>query len=173
MDYFIGDTHFFHKNIINYANRPFPPTPEGVIEMNTCMVNNWNSKVQKEDRVFHVGDVGLNYNKRILQEIVTHLNGHKILIMGNHDTREKISWWRDVGFEEVYPYPIIYKKWYIISHEPVFLNEKIPYVNIHGHIHQNRMTGPFLNVGVEQTNYTPLSWKEVTARLQEGTNEHS
>jgi hypothetical protein len=36
--YFIGDTHFDHKNIIRYCRRPF----SSVAEMNQAMEDKWN-----------------------------------------------------------------------------------------------------------------------------------
>lgn len=166
--HFISDTHFFHKNIIGYANRPFEPTPEGIQQMNQTIINNWNACVKKEDTLMHLGDVALNCSKAELKELLSKLNGHKYLILGNHDMRETEQWWRDVGFEEVFSFPIIYKKWYILSHEPLFLNEKIPYINIHGHIHQHTMSGPYINASVEQTNFYPLSWKDIERKVKEG-----
>lgn len=169
--HFISDTHFYHKNIIGYANRFFDSTPEGIEKMNQTMIDNWNHKVKKDDTIIHLGDVAMNCNKAQLKELLSKLNGHKYLILGNHDTRESEQWWRDVGFEKVFPFPIIYKKWYILSHEPLFLNEKIPYINIHGHLHQHTMSGPYINVSVENVGYTPVSWGEIESKVKEGFYE--
>lgn len=50
--WFIGDTHFYHKNIIDYENRPF----KSVEDMNKGLIDTWNSRVKKLDRVFVLGD---------------------------------------------------------------------------------------------------------------------
>ena len=79
--WFIGDTHFYHKNIIKFEDefRPF----DTVEEMNETLVDNWNRVVQPEDTVYHVGDVVFGGHEK--HEIIGRLNGKKRLILGNHD----------------------------------------------------------------------------------------
>lgn len=44
--FFIADTNFGHKNIIEYENRPFNNTEE----MDNAIIENWNKTVKKMDR---------------------------------------------------------------------------------------------------------------------------
>ena len=92
----VADTHFNHENIIRYCNRPF----NNVYEMNEKIIENWNSVVEKDDTVYHLGDYGFG-KKEELQEIFNRLNGIKYLIMGNHDIRFGKKYYLDIGFLEV------------------------------------------------------------------------
>ena len=67
--YLISDTHFGHKNIISYCNRPF----SSVEEMDKTLIKNWNSVVKKEDTVYHLGDFAFG-NKEFTQKIIKQLN---------------------------------------------------------------------------------------------------
>lgn len=42
--FFTSDTHFFHRNIIKYCDRPF----ETVKEMNEDLITLWNTTVPKD-----------------------------------------------------------------------------------------------------------------------------
>lgn len=162
--FIISDTHFSHKNILLYENRPF----RSIEDMDKQLINNWNSVVSKEDKIFHLGDVSFT-NKENTHKIISQLNGHKTLIMGNHDRKKPIKWWQDIGFDVVSKYPIIYLQWYILSHEPVYLNENMPYKNIHGHLHSisrlnehpEAIGKQYINVCVEKINYTPIDLKGI------------
>jgi calcineurin-like phosphoesterase family protein len=161
--YMISDMHFGHPNIIKYENRPFT----SVEEMTDVMVKNWNATVKQDDKIFVLGDVSF-YNKEKTKEILDMLNGSKALILGNHDNERSTQWWYDVGFSEVYKYPIIYDNFYILSHEPIYLNENMPYANIHGHIHHLKYDSKqFFNVSVECINYTPIKFEDIKKRIIE------
>ena len=148
----ISDHHFGHKHIIDFESRPF----EDADQMNEAMIDKWNAVVGKDDKVFHLGDFSF-LNREKTGAIVSRLNGYKYLIMGNHDRGRTRSWWLDVGFDEVSEYPIVYNGFYLLSHEPMYMNKHMPYVNIHGHIHGQKYEGPqYVNVSVEHWNYEPV-----------------
>lgn len=149
----ISDTHFGHANIIKYCDRPYANTEE----MEKALIKNWNSVVKADDIVYCLGDFALcGVDKK--KELVEKLNGRKHLIMGNHDSGSPARY-REFGFEEVSKHPIIIDGFFILSHEPVFLNEHMPYVNIHGHLHDKCYEGnQHINVSVERINYTPADF---------------
>lgn len=76
----ISDTHFCHKNIIQYCNRPF----YYINEMDETMVERWNNKVSENDVVIHLGDFALT-SKNHLKSMRNRLNGVIILVLGSHD----------------------------------------------------------------------------------------
>ncbi|BBI31904.1 metallophosphoesterase [Cohnella abietis] len=155
--FFISDHHFGHKNIIDFESRPF----KEVDEMTTEMIAKWNSVVGENDKVFHLGDFSF-LNKEKTKAIVDKLNGYKILILGNHDRGRSRSWWLDVGFNEVSEYPIIYNNFFFLSHEPMYMNKHMPFVNVHGHIHGQKYEGKnYFNVCVEHWDYTPLTFEQI------------
>lgn len=78
--FYTSDLHFSHKNIIAYTNRPY----DSVEEMNECLVQNWNSVVDKDGYVRILGDVCMGKRDETLP-ILARLNGHKSLVCGNHD----------------------------------------------------------------------------------------
>ena len=78
--FFTSDTHFGHRNIIKYSNRPF----DSVEQMNEALIDNWNDTVLPTDTVYHLGDVALGPWSE-WDSILTRLNGYKVLVVGNHD----------------------------------------------------------------------------------------
>ena len=164
--YFISDMHFFHKNIIEFCERPF----KDVDEMNEFIIKKWNETIKKHDKVFVLGDLGFG-SKEVIEKVIKRLKGIKVLVRGNHDHYND-EYYRSIGFKEVINYPIIYKKFFIISHEPVNFIVGTPFLNIHGHIHNNKYglderdkidnsKNNYLNVSVEALNYIPITFEEI------------
>lgn len=81
MKFFTSDTHFYHKNVIKYSNRPY----NSIEEMHEDMIDRWNKAVGKGDLVYHLGDFSLESNPKLIDAILGRLNGKIILIRGNHD----------------------------------------------------------------------------------------
>lgn len=166
----ISDTHFNHKNILSFKNRegdlirPF----SSVEEMDEIMIENWNRVIRPQDKVYHLGDVYFGHRERA-EEILSRLQGHKRLIVGNHDTIYGKGNPLQKYFEKIH----MWRMWpdfrLLLSHVPVHestLGENRfshgSFVNVHGHTHQNGSPpGPYKSVCVELINYTPVNIEEL------------
>jgi calcineurin-like phosphoesterase family protein len=186
----ISDTHFGHTNSwekFKLADgsplRPFTSTEE----MDETMIERWNAKVKSTDTVYHLGDVVIN--KKYLN-LVERLNGRKILIRGNHDIFGDEQYYL-AGFEQIHGVRVFVDK-FILSHIPLHpdcVTERFK-VNVHGHLHANEIKMPwgvnadrneiiyadfpdprYLCVSVEHTNYEPLHFDEVQARIDKRWEE--
>jgi calcineurin-like phosphoesterase family protein len=80
--FFTSDTHYGHGNIISYCCRPF--TDRG--DMNDTMVTAHNAVVGPHDLVVHLGDFCFG-SASYISDMVSRLNGHFMLIRGNHDRK--------------------------------------------------------------------------------------
>lgn len=162
--WFIGDTHFFHKNVISYCGRPFG----SVEEMNETLIHNWNSVVAKEDRVIVNGDFALCGKDKII-EIGQRLKGRKTLLIGNHDGASLKTYY-EAGFEMVSKDPIIINEFFIVSHIPQYVQESGVYANIFAHVHTNPMykdvSSRSFCTSVERINYTPIEFEEIIKEMR-------
>lgn len=80
MKYYIADIHFGHKNVLTFDNRPFA----NVDEMDREMIRLWNMTIGAQDEVYIVGDFACR-NERPAEWYLSQLQGHKYLVIGNHD----------------------------------------------------------------------------------------
>ncbi len=161
----ISDTHFNHTNIIKFCDRPFLSAKE----MNEQMVEKWNSVVKPQDKVYHLGDVymGGGFSREDTTKLLRSLNGHKRLILGNHDNgKDQIL---QECFEKIDVWRIFSEFGLLLTHVPVhestlgegrFLGHKL--INVHGHIHTNKSPSEsYQCVCVEQIDYTPVNIEEL------------
>ena len=79
--FYIADTHFGHKDIIAFDNRPFFDTKD----MEETIIKNWNSAVSDCDDVYVLGDIFWNMRWENANAIAIQLNGTIHNIIGNHD----------------------------------------------------------------------------------------
>lgn len=85
--YFLSDSHFHHRNICNYCNRPFDSRKE----MDDVLIANWNFVVPEDGIVVHCGDFMLPHKTgdKEYKKIWDKLNFKTlILCRGNHDRIE-------------------------------------------------------------------------------------
>lgn len=174
-----SDHHFHHHNILSFRNDEgnlIRPGFTDVHHMNEHMIERWNSVVKTHDKVYHLGDIVMKTGAWAFEEIIPRLNGTIVLIKGNHD-RAKINtyahYFKDVRSE-------VHMKtsegdMVVFTHRPIrigpgleeHLESRILF-NVHGHIHGHIIEDPhYINVCVEVTDYTPVSWNEMHSRLLE------
>ena len=182
--WFTSDQHYWHANIIGYSGRPFA----NVEAMNEALIANYNAVVKPDDTCISVGDFSLVENR--VKSIVEQLNGHKVLIAGNHDMchpankryrARNVQRYLDYGFDEVllrrvanYGFGDV-----LITHVPIgsqryteyqptlagLANDKIQWV-IHGHVHEAwKKRGNMVNVGVDAWGYSPVSVEQLAEYL--------
>ena len=179
-----SDTHFGHRNIIKYCNRPWNHgkdedgsiivTDEDVLAMDNEIIKRWNSVVKDSDIVWHLGDFALG-GKEVAERVFPQLNGKINLVMGNHD-HWKLKWYYDLGFNRVYDRKVIINDFVILSHAPLmFLNENCPFFNVFGHVHDSSAYQTWTKTGccvcVERHDYTPVSFEELKKKYNEMNKE--
>lgn len=131
-----SDLHFGHSNILKFnpATRQF----RDVEHMNSEMVRMWNETVSDGDLVYILGDVAFcNENKAA--GIMRSLNGRKILIQGNHDSKLVKHRAFAECFEEIHVYHTINHNGQRICmfHYPIHEWDQCHRgaIQFHGHVH--------------------------------------
>jgi calcineurin-like phosphoesterase family protein len=176
--WFTSDLHFWHKNVIQFCNRPWTT----VEEMNAGLIANWNSCVGPEDKIYIIGDMFFCGTLKA-KAIMAQLNGHKYLIRGNHDWNVvKLHRAEEFGFKWA-------ADWHCmpvgrssecrdvkLNHFPYrgdhttderFL-EKRPTDNggwlLHGHVHTAwKVRDKMINVGVDVWDWKPVHISQIEA----------
>lgn len=173
--FFTSDTHFNHKNIIEFCNRPF----QDEYYMNEALIENWNKVVPKDGIVFHAGDFIMSSNIESLKSIVERLNGRIYLTFGNHDYQNRLD--REITKKLFF---LTDDMFYItieddeleskhanfqICHFP-FAFWRRGYYMLHGHIHSGPVSAskdklvyhPMrYDVGVDNNQFTPKSYHQL------------
>ena len=134
--YITSDLHFGHANIMKFnpATRVF----RDVDHMNSGMMRQWNEIVRPEDLVYILGDVAFcNTGKAV--GIMHSLNGRKILVAGNHDTKLLKDDEFRACFQEVHQYLTVNYNGTRVSmfHYPIHEWDQCHRgaVHFHGHVH--------------------------------------
>ena len=174
--FLVSDTHFGHAGVCRFVRndgvtklRPWTDSNE----MDEFMVKAWNERVRPTDKVYHLGDVVIN---RKALGIMRRLNGDKVLIRGNHDIFKDTDYREH--FRELRAYHVM--NGMILSHIPIHSESLGRFgVNIHGHLHANRVMLPGFNgkitdivdvryhcVCVEQTDFAPILFEDVIKKIQ-------
>lgn len=140
--YFMSDPHFSDKGIIKHERTLF----ENIDEHDQFIIDSINKTVKTTDELWILGDIGN-------VKLVSHINGRKYLMMGNHDKRPKKEY---LGyFAEVYNYPLYISNRVVLSHYPIPVTEGT--LNVHGHLHGSTLdSNNHFNVSLHMVNYRPV-----------------
>ena len=164
-----SDIHFGHANILKFCadTRPY----RDVEEMDTAIINNWNSLVSPIDTVYILGDVSFSQATKSVRTM-NRLNGMKILIKGNHDVkllRESSAFVN--CFHEVHDYLDIahYKHRIILFHYPIWEWDGLHHgtIHFHGHCHgrPTGVPGKILDVGMDTNQCKPILLDDAIAQV--------
>ena len=168
MIYFTSDLHFYHDNVIKFANRPYKSHED----MNKGLIRNWNDIVNATDEVYILGDVTMK-GPEFAEEVLYQLKGKKYLIKGNHDHFAKAKTFHTEIFEEICDYKEItaLNTRFVLFHYPIlewngfFRNS----IMLHGHQHNhedynyNNLKNGIMryDVGVDANFMKPVSAEQI------------
>lgn len=173
-----SDTHFCHSRSFLYGPRGF----ESVNEMNEAIVDNWNRVVKPGDTVYHLGDVMLNDDYKG-HDLLGALNGKIYLILGNHDTDNRIKGpafdtqnIAGIGFAK----RLVFDKYhFFLTHYPTMTANfdyntslKQMTINLCGHTHtKDRFhdwnQNPIYHCELDAHDCTPVSIEEIIEDIKE------
>ncbi len=136
--YITSDTHWGHKNIMNFCPVSRARFRNDLDYMNEAMVKEWNDLIEPEDLVYILGDVAFLPAPKAT-EYMRRLNSRKILVQGNHDRKLL----QDPGFrgcfEEIHHYlDVNYNGTKcVMFHYPIAEWDQMHRgaVHFHGHLH--------------------------------------
>lgn len=174
--WFAADLHLGHKGMIDgFADgRPGPRSHKfaSIEQHDEAIVEQINSVVKPQDKLYLLGDIALS--KAGLAKI-TMIQGHKRLIFGNHD-QDKAKVYA-AYFEKLAGAKVL--EGMVLTHIPVHpcaLTRRSMQVNVHGHLHDERVMTtkgsvmPYADpryqcVSMEQIGYTPIHIDELKANF--------
>ena len=180
MIYFTSDWHFFHNRAFIYEPRGF----SSVEEMNETIIQNHNKIVKENDIIYCLGDCMLNDNQKGM-ECINRLNGHKVIIRGNHCTNTRIELYKNLPNTEVKGWADIIKYngyHFYLSHYPTITSNfdekrslKQIILNLHGHTHDRRkfyQDNPTMyNVALDAHNNIPVSIDQIIEDIKAKRDE--
>jgi calcineurin-like phosphoesterase family protein len=186
--YLCSDTHFGHDRGFIYEPRGF----KSIQEHDEEIIRKWNSVVNPEDKVFHLGDVMLNDNDYGI-ECLKRLNGHITIVPGNHDTPTRINLYKQLPNvrvletleNDIQPMSFMmkYRKYtFYLSHFPTMTSNlekgpdpKIHILNLYGHTHQKTkfyQDIPYMfHVGLDSNDNTPVLLDDIIGMIKDKANE--
>lgn len=155
----ITDTHFGHRAIQEYENRPS--------NCDELIINNWNKYITDDDLVIHLGDFALTGSIE-MKKLTCELKGRKVIVRGNHD--KSIAWFMSNRFD----FACNGFAWRYSNHNILFThmrreNLETDYtLNVHGHEHTSttEIEPRRFCLSIERMNYKPILLDDLLGRYQ-------
>ncbi len=161
--YFTSDQHFNHDKDFIWEQRGF----KNVTEMNEALIGKWNEVITPWDTVFHLGDLCLGKIEDI-EPILRRLNGEIHLVIGNHDTVNRIAFYKTVPqIKRIIDFTTVNHNGchLALSHYPKDITKRKRHYSqemycVHGHIHtRDRFMSEYkftYNVAVDAHELKPI-----------------
>ena len=155
--FFTSDTHFSHKNIIKYCNRPF----HSVEEMNETMIANWNAVVKPRSIIYHLGDFGFGTEEE-MDEIKARLHERIEFVFGSHDKKVKTLFhpYRLMLEIKVEGQPITLCHYAMRTWRASYHGSWHLFGHSHGRLEVDNHTLAY-DVGVDTNNFAPVSFEKI------------
>jgi calcineurin-like phosphoesterase family protein len=162
--YFTSDNHFGHAGARNLYRRPFA----SVEEMDRQMIDRWNSAVEPEDEVWHLGDFAVGQSPERVALLLRTLHGRKHLITGNNDNAAVTN---SAGWESIQPYAEIAvdETKLVLCHYPfrTWRDMGRGWINLHGHSHGRlKPLARQFDAGVDVWDFRPVRLAEIVGRTK-------
>lgn len=187
--WFSADSHFGHRNIINYCHRPY----RNIEEMDRDLIENWNMVVEESDEVYYLGDFALDFKR--VRQVAPLLKGKIHLVAGNHDlchssNQGSGSYHRHymaAGFVDICESTSleIAGEEVLLCHLPYFdpldPDQRLPEYKpddrgnwlLHGHVHARWKTSSRqINVGVDVWDFFPVSLEAIADLIKSAQAEN-
>ena len=168
--WFTSDWHLGHANIITHCNRPFV----NAHEMDKTILKNHNDLVEPGDVVYHHGDIFFKMGYDQASNLFSQFNGLFHIIIGNHDKFSFLKRLKEDNLIKSYQDVLgvdINGQYIWMSHYPHRSWNKAFHGSWHtfGHVH-GRLdpypSGRSVDVGVDSWDYKPVSFDDLSERMQ-------
>lgn len=156
--YFLGDTHFGHRNILKYR-----PQFRTIQEHDDYIIKMINATVTKRDKLFLTGDICFG---RDALDTLRRINcPHIHLVYGNHDDYT-IDYLKEVPNIQWVSGDFKYKEFWI-SHIPLHNESLRNRFNIHAHLHEAKMKDSYtyVHTSCEQVGFKPISLTQIRKNI--------
>lgn len=156
-----ADTHFNHKKLIEYCDRP---------EDYEERILRGFQEIHHSDLLIHLGDICVGGDAQVHDDIIKKIPCRKWLVRGNHDHKTN-NWYLRNGWDFVATAfeSDLFGKRVLFTHAPRF--QSVEYdCNIHGHMHRNtwEMSEPTYHrcISLEERDYCLTDLEKILSGIE-------